>query len=264
MSFLDFCFSSSWEREREWYTQFGYKGKCPQSYLSYFTTGFHWRIFLLSRATRLCSVFNTGLENLGPSCLSILLSSTRSRMAMVRPLATNPAQKLNFLTIYFRWGEGGPTSVLGSQPIIWLLSLSPSGVRRPEVTKYETWSPLRDPHSSLTVTFFWRLDTVNSNTRNSNFISLLPVGYHVTLLNQQYSVLTPIGGSIKWSYPSISNYSVLHTKTVLFQTIQFSISTPFKCQKQFYFKQFSLVNKVEWFQVFLRFPSYSIKHQLFI
>ena len=34
-------------REREWYTKFGYKGKCPQSYLSYFTTGFHWRIFLL-------------------------------------------------------------------------------------------------------------------------------------------------------------------------------------------------------------------------
>ena len=28
--------------------------------------------------------------------------------------------------------------------------------------------------------------------------------------------------------------------TVLFQTIQFSISTQFKCQKQFYFKQFRL------------------------
>ena len=90
-------FSSNWEREREWYIKFGDKGKWPQSYLSYFSTGFHWRIFLLSRATRLCSVFNTGLKNSGPSCLSILLSSTRSRMAMVRLPATDPAQKLPFL-----------------------------------------------------------------------------------------------------------------------------------------------------------------------
>ena len=112
-------------RERELYAKFGYKGKWPQSYLSYFSTGFHWRIFLLSRATRLCSVFNTGLKNSSPSCLSILLSSTQSRMAMVRLPATNPAQKLIFLTIYFRWRGGSPTSVLGSQPIIWLLSSPP-------------------------------------------------------------------------------------------------------------------------------------------
>ena len=29
--------------------------------------------------------------------------------------------------------------------------------------------------------FFWRLDTVNSNMRSSNFISILPVGYRVTI-----------------------------------------------------------------------------------
>ena len=72
------------EREREWYTKFGYEGKMSPKLLILFSTGFHWRIFLLSRATRLCSVFNTGLKNSGPSCLSILLSSTRSKMAMVR------------------------------------------------------------------------------------------------------------------------------------------------------------------------------------
>ena len=105
--FLTFAFLQI-EREREWNTKFGYEGKCPQSYLSYFSTGFHWGIFLLSRATRLCSVFNTGLKNSGPSCLSILLSSTRSRMAMVRLPATDPAQKLIFLTIYFRWRVGEP------------------------------------------------------------------------------------------------------------------------------------------------------------
>ena len=48
-----------------------------------------------------------------------------------------PCSKTDLLVLYFRWGEGSPTSVLGSQPIIWLLSLSPSDVRRPEVTKYE-------------------------------------------------------------------------------------------------------------------------------
>ena len=93
---------------------------------------------------------------------------------MVRLPATNPAQKTNFLILYLRWGEGSPTSVLGSQPIIWLLSFSPSCVRRSEVTMYQhLLIPLCDLHSSLT--FFWWLDTV------SNFISLLPVGYRMTI-----------------------------------------------------------------------------------
>ena len=33
------------------------------------------------------------------------------------------------------------------------------------------------------------------------------------------------------------------SKTVLFQTYQFSISTQFNCQKHFYFKLFSLVKQ---------------------
>ena len=52
--------------------------------------------------------------------------------------------------------------------------------------------------------------------------------------------------------------------TVLFQTIHFSISTQFKCQKHFYFKLFSLVNKVKWFKVLLCITKNSIKHQSFI
>ena len=38
---------------------------------------------------------------------------------------------------------------------------------------------------------------------------------------------------------------IFYIKTVLFQTVQFSISTQFKRQKQFYFKLFNLVNKVK-------------------
>ena len=127
MSFLDFCLSSNWEREREWYTKFGYKGKMSPKLLIlyFFRRGSTGESFLLSRANRLCSIFLHWLEEPGVLRVSvILLSSTRSKMAMVRPPATNPAQKLIFLTIYFRWGEGVPTSVLRSQPIIWLLSSS--------------------------------------------------------------------------------------------------------------------------------------------
>ena len=66
-------------------TKFGCNGKMSQSYLSYFffLTGFHWRISLLSRANRLCTVFNAGLRDSGLSCLS-LLSLARSEMAIVR------------------------------------------------------------------------------------------------------------------------------------------------------------------------------------
>ena len=113
MSFLDFCLSSNWERESG-IQNLGIKENGPKVTYLIFRRGFHWRIFLLSRATRLCSVFNTGLKNSGPWSLSILLSSTRSRMAMVRLPATDPAQKLIFLTIYFRWGEGVPLPFLGS------------------------------------------------------------------------------------------------------------------------------------------------------
>ena len=55
----------------------------------------------------------------------------------------------------------------------------------------------------------------------------------------------------------------LYTWTVLLQTIQFSIRTQFKCQKQSYFKLFSLVNKVKWFQVLLCIINNSNKRQSF-
>ena len=81
--FSDFCPSSNWERESG-KQNLGVKEKCPQSYLSY-SMGFHWRIFLLSRANRLCSVFSTGLKDFGVPRVSVnLLSLARSKMAMVR------------------------------------------------------------------------------------------------------------------------------------------------------------------------------------
>ena len=102
-------------------------------------------------------------------------------MAMVRPLATNPAQKLFFLSFTSAEGKGAPLPFWGpSQSFGFsLFPLPVSGDLR--LLSANTWSPLCDPHSFLNGHFFWRLETVNSNTSSSNFISLLPVGYHVTI-----------------------------------------------------------------------------------
>ena len=63
--------------------------------LFFFRRGSTGESFLLSRTNRLCSIFLHWLEEPGVLHVSvILLSSTRSKMAMVRPPATNPAQKL--------------------------------------------------------------------------------------------------------------------------------------------------------------------------
>ena len=168
MSFLDFCFSSSWERGIQ---NLGIKEKCPQSYLSYFSTGFHWRIFLLSRANRLYSIFFHWLEEPGVPCVSdILLSSTRNTGYSLSA-RYEPCSKTPFLIIYFRWGEGDPTSVLGSQPIIWLLSSSFLVSRFLRATRCHPsrllgtnicWSSSR-PTFFHNGHFFWRVSTVHSN-----------------------------------------------------------------------------------------------------
>ena len=93
-SFLSFSVFLQSEREKERVYKIGYKEKQSQSYLS-FLDGFLWRIFLLLRALLLPGVLG--------------FSSVRHKP----------------LIVYFRWREGVPTSVLGSQPITWLLSSSP-------------------------------------------------------------------------------------------------------------------------------------------
>ena len=75
---------SFFQIERESGNKFlGVKEECPKVTYLIFLTGFHWRISLLSRANRLCTVFNAGLRDSGLSCLS-LLSLARSEMAIVR------------------------------------------------------------------------------------------------------------------------------------------------------------------------------------
>ena len=114
---------------------------------------------------------------------------TRSTWLLVLS-PTNPAQTTDLLIFYFRWREGVPTSVLGSQPIVWLLSSFPSGVRRPKVTKYQHLliSPLW-PTFFLTVTFLTGCHCSFQREDSINLISIVSVGYHVTLSTTIYSFI---------------------------------------------------------------------------
>ena len=131
MSFLDFYLFLNWERERERERErgiqnLGIKEKCPQSYLSYFSTGFHWRIFLLSRANRLCSIFLHWLEEPGVLRVSVFFFCLQPRVKwlwFVYPLRTLLKNCLSYC-LFPLTGEGSPLPFLGSQPIIWLLSSS--------------------------------------------------------------------------------------------------------------------------------------------
>ena len=100
----------------------GVTEKCPKVTYLIFLTGFHWRISLLSRANRLCTVFNAGLRDSGLSCLS-LLSLARSEMAIVRLPRALPKNLLFFFSSVE--GKGTPLPFGVPPPIIWLHFLLP-------------------------------------------------------------------------------------------------------------------------------------------
>ena len=130
-------------------TKFGCNRKCPKVTYLIFLTGFHWRISLLSRANRLCTVFNAGLKDFGVLRVSVFLSLARSKMAIVR-LPRALLKNYLFLYLlplrgresYFRLGS--PANHLAS----FFFPLPMSG--DPRSLKCEH---LRDPHSLVTVTF---------------------------------------------------------------------------------------------------------------
>ena len=87
-------------------------------------------------------------------------------MARVRLPARNPAQKLTFFLFTSAEGKGAPLPFWGpSQSFGFsLFPLPMSGDLRS--LSANTWSPLRDPHSLLTVTF-WLLDSADSAREDS-------------------------------------------------------------------------------------------------
>ena len=154
-SVLSFFFKL-WERERVY--KIGYKEKRSQSLLNFFfSTGFLWRIFPLLRANSLYAIFNTSLKKMASSCPRYSFRLLLPGVLGFASVHHEPCPTTNFFLFYFRWQEGVPTSVLGSQPIVLASTffLPVSGDPR-EVTEYK--------HLFLTV-ILWRLATVNSNTR---------------------------------------------------------------------------------------------------
>ena len=146
----------------------GVKEKCPPSYLSFrrgSTGEFFFFHGLIDFVLFLVLAWGTRVSHVSVN----LLSLARSKMAMVR--LPRALLKTTFYYLLLLRGRE-PHFVLGSQPVIWLLSLSPSDVRRPEFTKCEHLVYLLcDPHSLLTVTF-WLLDTLIQYGR---VVSVLPL-----------------------------------------------------------------------------------------
>ena len=127
--------------------------------------------------------FSTGLKMWLLVLAIFRLSFTRSLgFSCPHLFTTSSVQKTNFLFSFFRWREEGATSVLGSQPIIWLLpsSFPCQATRVRSQSTNICWSSLWPTLSLLTVILWW-LATVNSRTGNSsNLISIFSVGHHVT------------------------------------------------------------------------------------
>ena len=127
----------------------GVTEKCPKVTYLIFLTGFHWRISLLSRANRLCTVFNAGLKDFGVPRVSVFLSLARSKMAIVRLPRDLPK---NYFFLYLLPLKGREPDFRLGPPAKHLASfffpLPMSGDPRSLRCKH-----LRDPHSLLTVTF---------------------------------------------------------------------------------------------------------------
>ena len=179
--FLLFCFFVFLQIEGErGYTKFGIRKNSPQSYLSYFSTGFHWRIFLLFRANRLYAIFNIGLKNLGPSCPRyVFVFFTRSNgygSVCHEPLPITDFSSRFFSPTgrrcHFRFRVSANHLASLSFPLV-------SGDLRLLSTNI-CWYPLCDLHSFLTVTL-WRLASSIQREDSINIISIVSVGYHVTV-----------------------------------------------------------------------------------
>ena len=99
----------------------GVTEKCPKVTYLIFLTGFHWRISLLSRANRLCTVFNAGLNDFGVLRVSVFLSLARSKMAIVR---LPRALLKNYLFFVFTSVEGKGTPLPSGAPANQLASFS--------------------------------------------------------------------------------------------------------------------------------------------
>ena len=125
----------------------------PKLLIFFFRRGSTGESFFFHGLIDFILFFYTGLKNLGSFVSQMFFCLQPRILALVRLPATNPAQKLTFLLSISADGEGrvplpfwGPSQSFGFS----LPSLPVSGDLR--LLSTNTWSPLCDPHSFLTVT----------------------------------------------------------------------------------------------------------------
>ena len=135
--FLTFVFLQI-ERERESGIQnLGIKEKYPKVTYLIFRRGSTGESFFFHGLIDFILFFYTGLKNLGSLVSQIFFCLQPGILAMVRLPATNPAQKLTFLLFTSTEGKESPLPFWGPSQSFGFSLLLPSGVRRPEVTKYQ-------------------------------------------------------------------------------------------------------------------------------
>ena len=180
MSFLYFCFSSNWEREREWYTKFVYKGEMAPKLLILFFDGIPLKN--LSSFRGFILFFYTGLKNLGP-LVSQIFFCLQPGVNGYGSVCHEPCSKTNFLTIYFRWRGGAPLPFWGpSQSFGFSLPPLPVSGDQRLLSTNTCWYPLCDPHSLLTVTFLTSFHCSFQREDSINLTSIVSAGYHVTVM----------------------------------------------------------------------------------
>ena len=175
-SFLSFSFKLR-EREREKkYTKFGIRINNPKVTYLIFRRGSTGESFFFYGLIDFRLFLTLAWRKWPLRVSQIFFSSPHPEYLAFGSVSYEPCQTTNLFLFYFRWREGVPTSVLGSQSIVGFY-LPPPLVRRfvratrchpSQVTEYRQVTPIY--HHALTV-ILWGLATVNSNER----IAVIPL-----------------------------------------------------------------------------------------
>ena len=112
MSFFDFCLSSNWERESG-IQNLGIKENGPKVTYLIFRRGSTGESFLFHGLIDFVLFLILAWRTRVPRVSVFFCLQPGVKMAMVRLPATDPAQKLIFLSFYFRWRGGAPLPFWG-------------------------------------------------------------------------------------------------------------------------------------------------------
>ena len=206
MSFLDFCFSSNWERERERgiYKIWVYRRNSPKVTYLFFRRGSTGEFFFFHGLIGFKLFLTLAWRTWVPRVSDILLSSTRSKWLWVclpRALSNNCLSYFLYSLTgrgpYFRFRVPAHHLASPSSPLV-------SGDLRLLSTD-TCWYPLCDLHSFLTVTFLTGCHCSFQREDSINLISIVSVGYHLTLINNRRR-LTCYQSKEKTKQTIINNY----------------------------------------------------------